>query len=241
MKNGFTMSEVLITLGIIGVVMAMTMPTLIRTYRKNLIETELQKSVSILEQAIRRSEIDNESAIYWEWTSVNGRDETIKFFDRYFRPYLSITQTRKGYVPVYKPYSFAGENLNWWYNNNSLVDWINLSDGSVVRLSTSDGRGGKLASWHVILPHSGRNSRIVLGRDAFVLAINLSDNRRGVSVYPNSYLGWTCKSVDKNRNTFIKNCKELGSNKSGNYPDSYCTMLIYCNNWTIPDDYPLLN
>ena len=240
MKNGFTLSEVLITLGIIGVVMAMTMQTLIRTYRKNLIETELQKSVSILEQAIRRSELDNESAVYWEWTSVKGRDETIKFFDRYFRPYLNIAQTRKS-RRVYRPYSFEGESLDWWYNNNTLADWINLSDGSVVRLSNSNGRGGVLAHWYVILPHSGRNSRIVLGRDAFVVAINLSDNKRGVSVYPNTYLGWTCKSVDKNRNTFIKNCKELGSNKSGNYPDSYCTMLIYCNNWKIPDDYPLLN
>ena len=36
MKNGFTLAEVLITLGIIGVVAAMTIPTLISNYKKQI-------------------------------------------------------------------------------------------------------------------------------------------------------------------------------------------------------------
>ena len=34
-QKGFTLAEVLITLGIIGIVAAMTMPTLIGKYQKN--------------------------------------------------------------------------------------------------------------------------------------------------------------------------------------------------------------
>ena len=44
-KNfGFTLAEVLITIGIIGIVAAMTLPALTGAYRRRVIETELQKS-----------------------------------------------------------------------------------------------------------------------------------------------------------------------------------------------------
>lgn len=34
-KNGFTLAEVLVTLGVIGVVAAMTMPSLVTHYKEN--------------------------------------------------------------------------------------------------------------------------------------------------------------------------------------------------------------
>ncbi len=53
MKNkGFTMAEVLITLGIIGVVAAMTLPTLINNNRNKALETGLKRSYSVLSQAL---------------------------------------------------------------------------------------------------------------------------------------------------------------------------------------------
>ena len=65
-KVAFTLVEVLITLGIIGVVAAMTMPTLIQNYRKNLVVTRLQKFYSTMNQAIKQSEVDNGDKLYWE-------------------------------------------------------------------------------------------------------------------------------------------------------------------------------
>lgn len=53
MKKGFTLAEVLITLGIIGIVAAMTMPSLIANYQKKVWVNQLKKSVSIVEQGIR--------------------------------------------------------------------------------------------------------------------------------------------------------------------------------------------
>lgn len=44
-KFGFTLAEVLITLGIIGVVAAMTMPTLVSKYRQRALETAFKKNV----------------------------------------------------------------------------------------------------------------------------------------------------------------------------------------------------
>lgn len=50
-NNGFTLAEVLITLGIIGVVVAMTMPTLISKYKHKEYETRFKKAYSMLAQA----------------------------------------------------------------------------------------------------------------------------------------------------------------------------------------------
>ena len=52
-KLGFTLAEVLITLGIIGVVAALTMPTLIANYKKQVLVTQLKKTVSTLQNGIR--------------------------------------------------------------------------------------------------------------------------------------------------------------------------------------------
>ena len=47
-KIAFTLAEVLITLGIIGVVAALTLPTLISNYKKQTYVTGLQKAYSVL-------------------------------------------------------------------------------------------------------------------------------------------------------------------------------------------------
>ena len=52
MKKAFTLAEVLITLGIIGVVAALTIPTLVNNYRKKQFETGLKKEYSVLLQAL---------------------------------------------------------------------------------------------------------------------------------------------------------------------------------------------
>ncbi len=52
LKSGFTMAEVLITLGIIGVVAAMTLPALINNRRSKALETALKKNYSVIEQAL---------------------------------------------------------------------------------------------------------------------------------------------------------------------------------------------
>ncbi len=51
---GFTLAEVLITLGIIGVVAAMTMPTLIQNQQKRSLEVATKKFYSMMSQAVRQ-------------------------------------------------------------------------------------------------------------------------------------------------------------------------------------------
>lgn len=53
MKKGFTLAEVLITLVIIGVVAAMTMPTLIQNHQKQVWVNQFKKAVSTISQGVQ--------------------------------------------------------------------------------------------------------------------------------------------------------------------------------------------
>ena len=57
--KGFTLAEVLITLTVIGVVAALTLPTVISHHNKKVVETKLAKFYSTMNEAIQRSIIDN--------------------------------------------------------------------------------------------------------------------------------------------------------------------------------------
>ncbi len=63
--KGFTLSEVLITLGIIGVVASMTLPTLIAKYNKKQTAIAVKAAYSMLSQAILQSVADNGDTKYW--------------------------------------------------------------------------------------------------------------------------------------------------------------------------------
>lgn len=99
-KNAFTLAEVLITLGIIGVVAAMTIPSLIADYRKDVTETRLKKFYSIMNQAILQSVNDNGEPNTWSYfiadaydddgNIINQSDNTDASFQKYLAPYLKI-------------------------------------------------------------------------------------------------------------------------------------------------------
>ena len=93
MKKAFTLAEVLITLGIIGVVAAMTLPALVNQTRGKELETALQKAYSILQQALQQMQYDtgmipNHANFGSEQgTTTTGTGGGGRFMD-YFRPYF---------------------------------------------------------------------------------------------------------------------------------------------------------
>ena len=60
-KLGFTLAEVLVTLGVIGVIAAMTIPGLMSNYRKRQLQTQIKADVSIIQQAVRFAEYEDTS------------------------------------------------------------------------------------------------------------------------------------------------------------------------------------
>ena len=85
-KSAFTLSEVLITLGIIGIVAALTMPNLISDYREKQTITQLKKAYSLLSQALTsaRSEYGNLN----DW-----QDDSKEFFDSVVYGKLNVVKT----------------------------------------------------------------------------------------------------------------------------------------------------
>ena len=87
----FTLAEVLITLGIIGVVAAMTMPTLITKYQKKQTLNQLRKAYAEMSQAIRISESKFGTLETWDFANFETPQERIKYFsENYFFPNIKI-------------------------------------------------------------------------------------------------------------------------------------------------------
>ena len=64
-RPAFTLAEVLITLGIIGVVAALTIPTLMANHRKKVVETKLEKIYSVMNQAINLTNAEYGDVTNW--------------------------------------------------------------------------------------------------------------------------------------------------------------------------------
>lgn len=86
-KKGFTLAEVLITLGIIGVVAALTLPALIQNYQKKATATSVKKAYSELNQVIERAKADYGDPSGW---SYYEQDNLAKWVQTYIEPYVKV-------------------------------------------------------------------------------------------------------------------------------------------------------
>ena len=83
-RAAFTLAEVLITLGIIGVVAAMTIPTIVYKHQKMVSETAVKKFYTNINQAVLMAETQKgEERITW---SVTGT----ALYDNYLKDYLKV-------------------------------------------------------------------------------------------------------------------------------------------------------
>lgn len=87
-KFAFTLAEVLITLGIIGIVAEMTIPTLLMDYQKNVAVTSVKAFYSEMSQAIKLSEVENGPTNTWDYGDGTVA-QTHAWFDKYIAKHLS--------------------------------------------------------------------------------------------------------------------------------------------------------
>lgn len=160
-RIAFTLAEVLITLGIVGVVAAMTMPTLIADYQKQVTVNKLKKTYSVLSQAIKLSENDNGSMKEWVYR-YGYQDPNPSTFGTYIAPYLKAELIRKEDHLIHtidnKSMGLAG---NWYY--------------------TPDGTGYLefVASYYynIYIDINGEKAPNRLGRDVFVVSMYAYDTQ----------------------------------------------------------------
>ena len=126
-KKAFTLSEVLITLGIIGIVAAMTIPTLMTKIQKHQVETQLKETYSVIQQAMRNAQGEGSdlSNVFQDKS-----DTAIKsWFEEFILPNIKITNVCYNTPGCWHKYNEAhalnGEKYIWDYPNN--IGWgINI-------------------------------------------------------------------------------------------------------------------
>lgn len=233
-KNlAFTLAEVLITLGIIGVVAALTMPTLITKHQKNVTVNSLKKFYSAVSQAKALSEVENGPFATWEFNSEETKDSQRENFNKYFRPYLNIVDECK---------STDQCNIPALKSDISYYNFYIMNNGTIFSLKCSNDKEGK-PGCYIIADINGNKGPNTYGKDIFFMNIY---NRQGVVMfgkYPNDGESRTPATREELINgTLINNAKHTACCNTTCVTEMYkyhtCGALIQADGWKIADDYP---
>ncbi len=131
-KLAFTLAEVLITLGIIGVVAALTFPILIKSYEEKAIVTQFKKVHSALFSAYTQSAQENGTADTWVDTATAYAN---------LKPFLSVQSDCGISTPCTRPSfkyldeSYSGGGANHYHLILSDATIIQFGGGAVTSAS----------------------------------------------------------------------------------------------------------
>lgn len=225
--EGFTLAEVLITLGIIGVVAALTLPTVMANYRKKEVETKLAKIYSVMNQAINLNIAEHGD--YKNWVKDCGgsnaptcsSEEVRDWYNEYLGKHIKSTKVkiasvkaptvdvlREG-VLIY----FADGSI--LFINNYIYDMYFYTDKKAI-------------------------SRNELGKSRFSFNFNPNNITQTGNTYntTNSIKGFEPYSTswDGTRENLINHTSYGCSTTNSKV---YCAKLIQYEGWKIPDDYPI--
>ena len=123
-KHGFTLAEVLITLGIIGVVAALTTPALMHNVESAKIGPKLRKFKSAFEQAVGLMLLE-ENANTLKGLSTDGK-ELMDTLSKYYK----ITYNEETYDIYQRPGSISNTiwNDRWRYDTEDGISILMLSE-----------------------------------------------------------------------------------------------------------------
>lgn len=135
MKKAFTLAEVLITLGIIGIVAAMTIPTLMQKYQEQATAAQLKKEYSILQSAFTMAVQENDTPDVW----INGQTGATGCANilNVLAPYLKITKncgSGTGCFPSSYKNLYGDTNSQISVEGNTNDAKFQLIDGSIMRI-----------------------------------------------------------------------------------------------------------
>lgn len=224
---GFTLTEVLITLGIIGIVAAFTLPTLIHAYQEKVIVHSLTEVYSILNQAYKMSSEDNGPISAWDLSSNpdEARAQIIEKFTPYMKSYLICDNKNIKCRDHQMPVDLNGKDTNSSYTYNMILGnttKINIDNtgSQTPAISVKDCDGGcytgmfgnsTMLSAHLIMVNvTGRDNKPMWGKDLFLFAIL----DRGI--IPFGVVGWAK----------THKCNPSGSSNAGWWNGTTCAGYV---------------
>lgn len=94
-RCGFTLAEVLITLGVIGVVAAMTLPVLMANHRRKVTAVRIKQFSSIWQQAYLDVYNENGTENYWGSLVALDAQSALDFYNENFGKFIKTTEVKK--------------------------------------------------------------------------------------------------------------------------------------------------
>lgn len=225
-RHAFTLAEVLITLGIIGIVASMTLPGLVQKYRNKVVETRMMKFYSSINQAVKMAELEyGDKKIWYEDLSGNeldsdgnpieGSSNVDKWFTKYLAPQMKII--KKTIKNDGRPtYYFADGSALAVVHDSESREWYFYTGNLDKCLKKYSNPSGICSFEFEFYPASTNVSWKYLYNRGFE-PVKYNWDGQLSSLYNSSANG--CASSD-NR--------------------AFCAALIQYNGWKIPADYPLL-
>ena len=131
---GFTLAEVLITIGIIGVVSAMTIPNLITNYKAKQLHSQFLKSYSLIQQAFKQMEADDVSLNPSDYIPP-AHEQFYLTFMKYFNGATTCGTSAAGKnTPCYDASAVSVSKFYKLFNGNTLSYYPRnfLDDGQFV-------------------------------------------------------------------------------------------------------------
>ena len=173
-KVAFTLAEVLITLGIIGVVAAVTLPTLVANYQKTVWVNQLKKAYSVLNNGVKQMIVeqgcsDVTCTNFWDDSeyvviepSLNGN--FVKSFTKTFR-LSNVQELTENSIYAYPLRSIANDEESFYYNVMVGVGGTS-PDGMIMVL------GATYGGYLIIVDINGLKKPNQFGRDIFIFQIS---------------------------------------------------------------------
>ena len=188
-RSAFTLAEVLVTLGIIGVVSAMTIPTLMQNHQRTTYVTQLHKVYNEVSQAAQM--------ILTESNAVSLKESKLKRQGLgYFFNYFKTIQTCSGndlsdcFASDYANMSGTAIDLSETVSDD--YECAVIASGATICISDWGGD-----EYHLATDINGKAGPNILGRDlfSFVLAGNGSVEPGDVETISNSF-STNCSSAE---------------------------------------------
>ena len=234
MKRAFTLAEVLITLGVIGVVAALTMPSVIANYQKKSTLVKLKKTYNLIANSLKSAEKDYGEPYLWNYgLTPDNCDNNCQ--SNYFRKYVFAYFGKDVELKFTSPVSDYG--AEWGYPFGTA--WYRYADitlGSRIIVGLDGNHGCENGSCYT-----------TYGYPWFVIDVN--DAKKGPNKFGKDLLGLTFDP--QNARLFFYGQYFWGDGKFGNATSSdtiksncingnetYCGAYIIINSWTMPKDYP---
>lgn len=220
MKNkAFTLSEVLITLGIIGVVAAMTLPALIQNHKKHVIENKLKKIYTVMNQAIQHSIAENGDVN--EWVIDCGPSNS---------PTCTVEETQKWFQ------DYIGKHLNILkYEQKDSYILVHLNDGSILRVNQYLYDMAFYPDAKALDRYNNNDGTKKYTRDCFSFRFNpVILNHQNDTENTSAFFEPYAHDWNGTRDGLFSGyygCSESGTG-------GYCTKLIQYDGWKISKDYP---